>query len=201
MDVLPITNVILIEIKKGIIMIPFLVPILSTLASNGLGILAGAIQAKGREVIEEKLGIKIPSSASDLTPELLEKLKEKEMEHEEFLISMQIKKAEVEIKQDEVDNANTDSARKMNASIQESANAARIAKTAPYILDFVIVTATLILVAAMMFKAIPPENKELAYMALGSLLTMCGTILNFHRGTSASSHSKDNTIHMLSKGE
>lgn len=176
-------------------MLPLLLaPLLTTLAQNGLQMLAGAIQAKGKEVIEEKLGMKIPSAVEDLTPAVLRKLKIKEMEHEEFLISAQIKRAEVSIEQDKVDNANTASARDMNAAIQESANAAKIAKVAPYVLDFVIIAATLVLVALMMFRAIPSENKELAYMALGSLLTMCGTILNFHRGTSASSHSKDETI-------
>ena len=78
-------------------MLPILAPILSALAANGLSILSGAIQAKGKEVIEAKLGIKIPSEVSQLTPELLEKLKEKEMEHEEFLVNAQIKKAEIEL--------------------------------------------------------------------------------------------------------
>jgi len=74
-----------------------LAPLLSSLASKGMSLLAGAIEAKGKDVIESKLGIKIPSSVSDLTPELVQKLKEKEMEHEEFLLSMQVKKAELDI--------------------------------------------------------------------------------------------------------
>lgn len=78
-------------------MIPFLAPLLSTLAANGMSMLAGAIQAKGKEAIESKLGIKIPSEASALTPELLQQLKIKEMEHEEFLLSTQVKKAELDI--------------------------------------------------------------------------------------------------------
>lgn len=63
-----------------------LVPILAKLAESGLTTLAGAIQAKGKEVIEEKLGVKIPEKAEELTPELLQQLKIKEMEHEQFLI-------------------------------------------------------------------------------------------------------------------
>lgn len=78
-------------------MIPLLAPLLSTLAANGMSMLAGAIQAKGKELIEGKLGIKIPEDASKLTPELMVQLKQKEMEHEEFLINAQIKKAEQEL--------------------------------------------------------------------------------------------------------
>ena len=78
-------------------MLPFLAPILSTLAANGLGILAGAIQAKGKDFIEEKLGVKIPSSVDQLTPEVLRDLKIREIDHEEFLINAQIEKAKIEI--------------------------------------------------------------------------------------------------------
>jgi hypothetical protein len=78
-------------------MLPILIPILSALASNGLGILAGAIQAKGKEVIEEKLGVKIPEAPSGFTPEVLKELKEKEMEHEEFLKTASIKEKENEL--------------------------------------------------------------------------------------------------------
>jgi hypothetical protein len=41
---------------------------------------------------------------------------------------------------------------------------------------------------------VPPENKELVYMALGSLLTMCGTVLNFHRGSSQGSKDKNDAM-------
>lgn len=81
-------------------MIPILVPILQTLAANGLGMLAGAIQAKGKDVIEDRLGIKIPDSADSLTPELLQALKIREMEHEEYLISAQNDMAKAELQAD-----------------------------------------------------------------------------------------------------
>jgi len=78
-------------------MLPLLAPLLSTLASNGLSMLAGAIQAKGKEVIEDKLGVQIPEEPSKLTPELLQELQVRTMEHEEFLIDAQIRKAGQEI--------------------------------------------------------------------------------------------------------
>lgn len=97
---------------------------------------------------------------------------------------------EVELEYAKLDMANTASARDMNSKIQESANAAWMAKNAAYILDFAIVSATIVMTWIVFFKGVPTENKEIAYMAIGSLITMCGTVLNFHRGSSAGSKSK-----------
>ena len=83
-------------------MLPFLAPLLTTLAANGMSMLASAIQAKGKEVIEDKLGIKIPSDASSLTPELLQELKIRTMEHEEFLLSVQMESAKNELEAEKV---------------------------------------------------------------------------------------------------
>jgi len=90
----------------------------------------------------------------------------------------------------ELDNANTDSARDMNAKVQESTNASWLAKNTAYALDLGIVTATIFLAWFAFMKGVPEANKELVYMALGSLITMCGTVLNFHRGSSQGSKDK-----------
>jgi hypothetical protein len=97
---------------------------------------------------------------------------------------------ELELEYAKLDMANTANARDMNSKIQESANAAWLAKNAAYVLDFAIVSATIIMTWIVFFKGVPVENKEIAYMAIGSLITMCGTVLNFHRGSSAGSKSK-----------
>jgi hypothetical protein len=97
---------------------------------------------------------------------------------------------ELELEYAKLDMANTADARNMNSKIQESANASWIAKNAAYVLDFAIVSATIIMTWIVFFKGVPTQNKEIAYMAIGSLITMCGTVLNFHRGSSAGSKSK-----------
>ncbi len=104
------------------------------------------------------------------------------------------KLAEINLKEFELHNANTDSARKMNAEIQNSSSASWLAKNIAYVIDCVIVTATLLLSWFAFIKGVPPENKELVYMALGSLLTMCGTVLNFHRGSSQGSKDKNDVM-------
>jgi hypothetical protein len=90
----------------------------------------------------------------------------------------------------ELSNANTNSARDMNAKVQESTNASWLAKNTAYALDIGIVAATIFLAWFAFIKGVPEANKELVYMALGSLITMCGTVLNFHRGSSQGSKDK-----------
>ncbi len=97
----------------------------------------------------------------------------------------------------ELTNANTDSARDMNAKVQESANASWLAKNTAYALDVGIVGATIFLAWFAFIKGVPENNKELVYMALGSLITMSGTILNFHRGSSQGSKDKGADIQKL----
>ena len=97
----------------------------------------------------------------------------------------------------EITNANTDSARDMNAKIQESDNASWLAKNTAYALDIGIVAATIFLAWFAFMVGVPEANKELVYMALGSLITMCGTVLNFHRGSSQGSKDKGSEIQKL----
>jgi hypothetical protein len=102
-----------------------------------------------------------------------------------------------EVKLVELNNANTNSAREMNAKVQESTNASFLAKNTAYVLDIGIVTATIFLAWFAFIKGVPETNKELVYMALGSLITMCGTVLNFHRGSSQGSKDKSDEIQAL----
>jgi hypothetical protein len=91
----------------------------------------------------------------------------------------------------ELEHANTNSARDMNAKIQESSSAAWLAKNTAYALDIGIVASTIFLAWFAFMKDVPEANKQLVYMALGSLITMCGTVLNFHRGSSQGSKDKN----------
>lgn len=97
----------------------------------------------------------------------------------------------------ELSNANTDSARNMNAKVQESTSASWLAKNTAYALDIGIVSATIFLAWFAFIKGVPDANKELVYMALGSLITMSGTVLNFHRGSSQGSKDKTAEIQAL----
>lgn len=74
-----------------------LAPVLTELAKNGLGLLSGAIQAKGKQVIEDKLGVKIPANPAELTPEKLQELAQAQFTHEEFLINAQLEEKKIDV--------------------------------------------------------------------------------------------------------
>ena len=65
-------------------MVPIVASLLGTLAQNGLGLLSSAIQAKGKEVVEKTLGVKI---SDDPSPEEVSKLR---------LLELGIEKARLE---------------------------------------------------------------------------------------------------------
>ena len=74
-------------------MIPIAGALLSTLAESGLNLLSSALQAKGKDVVEKTLGVKIPDSPS---PADVEKLRQLQYEHEERLLELGIEKARLE---------------------------------------------------------------------------------------------------------
>jgi hypothetical protein len=65
-----------------------------------------------------------------------------------------------------------------------------MSKNIAYVIDIAIVSSTIGLTAMLMTSSVPQENKELALMAFGSLVTLCGTVVNFHRGSSQGSKDK-----------
>ena len=74
-------------------MVPIVASLLGTLAQNGLGLLSSAIQAKGKQLVEEKLGVKISDNPG---PEEVAKLRQLQYDHEERLLELGIEKARLE---------------------------------------------------------------------------------------------------------
>lgn len=77
-------------------MIPIVASLLGTLAQNGLGLLSSAIQAKGKEVVENALGVKISDNPTDAE---VAKLRQLQYDHEERLIELGIMKAQAELEE------------------------------------------------------------------------------------------------------
>jgi len=80
-------------------MIPIIASLLGTLAENGLGLLSSAIQAKGKEVVERTLGVKISDNPN---PEEVAKLRQLQYDHEERLLELGIEKARMELEETKV---------------------------------------------------------------------------------------------------
>ena len=73
-------------------MIPIVASLLGSLAENGLGLLSSAIQAKGKEVVEKTLGVKIPDNP---TVEDVSNLRQLQYENEERLLELGIETAKM----------------------------------------------------------------------------------------------------------
>jgi hypothetical protein len=74
-------------------MVPIVGALLGTLAESGLTLLSSAIQAKGKDVVEKTLGVKIPDSPTSAD---VEKLRQLQYDHEERLLELGIEKAKLE---------------------------------------------------------------------------------------------------------
>ena len=142
------------------------------LATAVVGPLGGAAVS----AIANKLGV--GDSVEEVTKAL--------QENPDFALRLK----ELELEYAKLDMANTADARKMNTEIQNSATASWLAKNIAYVIDVAIVSSTIFLTALLMTSSVPQENKELALMAFGSLVTLCGTVVNFHRGSSQGSKDK-----------
>jgi len=161
--------------------LPLLAPLLATLAGNGLGIVADAVTKKGKEYVEDKLGIDLSQDAS---PEALEQWKAAALSHEKDLISMVFE-----------DRAN---ARAMQV--------AALGQNDPFAKRFVYYFATFWSLASALyigfitFGSIPEENVRFADTILGFLLgTIVATIVQFFFGSSDGSKQKDASLESMVK--
>jgi len=85
-------------------------------------------------------------------------------------------------------------ARAMNVKIQEAQAGSKLSKIAAYIIDFVLIGATILLAILLFFKKIPEDNQQIANILFGALLTFAGTIVSFHRGSTQGSSKKTDML-------
>lgn len=114
-----------------------MLPIVAALLSQGLGLLGNAVMAKGKDVIEEKLGVNIEEAMQ--SPEGLQNLRQMELDHEEFLMTNALENRKVDLDFYKVDAGDRDSAREMGTRIQESSNASWLAKNIVPVLALIVV--------------------------------------------------------------
>lgn len=75
--------------------------IVGALLANGLPLIADAVLSKGKEYVEGKIGVKLPSvqiGETALPPEIVEKLKLKQIEHKEFLVNAALEEKRIDNK-------------------------------------------------------------------------------------------------------
>ena len=176
-------------------MIPIVAGLLTTLAQNGLGLLSSAIQAKGKEVVENTLGVKIPD---DPSPEEIAKLRQAQFDHEERLIELGIEKAKQDLEAFKEEVKDRSNARDRDSWFIKMGKHNWRA-------DIMVLIAALA-VAGLVYLvwSTPGINeyvKGIVTLVLGRFLGYLDNIYSFEFGTTRGSKDKDDTIKQLSGGQ
>ena len=159
--------------------LPLLAPLLATLATNGLGMVADAVTKKGQQYVEDKLGIDLSQKPD---PEVLVQWHEAARSHEKELIAMVFE-----------DRAN---ARSMQVAALTQGDT--FSKRFIYYFATFWSVASVLYIAFITFGEIPEANVRFADTILGFLLgTIVATIVQFFFGSSDSSKQKDGALESL----
>lgn len=175
-------------------MIPIVATLLTTLAQNGLGLLSSAIQAKGKEVVENTLGVKIPD---DPTPEDVARLRQAQFDHEERLTELGIEKAKQDLEGFKVEVQDRDSARGRDAEFIKRGMANNRANFMFFLAVFMV---GLLVWIVWKDQSINEYVKGIFTLVLGRFLGYLDNIYSFEFGTTRGSREKDETIKQLSGG-
>lgn len=175
-------------------MIPIVAGLLTTLAQNGLGLLSSAIQAKGKEAVENIVGFKIPDNPE---PATVEKLRQLQYDHEERLLELGIQKAEQDLKGFKIEVEDRDSARARDVEFIKKG----VVNTRANLMFFLAVVMVGILVwIVWKDQNINEYVKGIFTLVLGRFLGYLDNIYSFEFGTTRGSKEKDETIKQLTGG-
>lgn len=166
-----------------------LMPILGPLLQNGLGIVANAVVAKGKQYVEKKLGVELKP---DMSPEDMAKVQIAAMEHEEELMRLRIEENKLDLAELEMRLKDVDSARDREATIATSKDAPLLNKVITPILALAIVSLTFVLFGVVMFDETPVDasRKDILIYVLGVLSAIATQIVSYYFGSSQGSKDK-----------
>ena len=168
-----------------------MIPIVAALIKLGLPILASAIASKGKDVIEDKLGVDVTKLLGSEEGKI--ELAKLEMQHEEMLQKFAIERKNQELEAVKIEHNNVADARDMQkVALQQSDD---FSKRFLYYFAWAWSSASVLYIAGITFATIPAANIRFADTILGFILgTVIATILNFFFGSSKSSKDKDTAL-------
>ena len=166
-----------------------LAPFLKPLLENGLNLVANAVMAKGKKVVEEKLGVELKP---DMSPEDIIRLKTAEMEHEEELMRLRLEEDKLDLAELEMRFKDTDSARDREVQIATSDKAPLLNKIVTPVLALGLLGITFTLFGIVLFQASPidPSRKDILIYILGVLSAVATQIVSYYFGSSQGSKEK-----------
>ena len=175
-----------------------LAPILKPLLANGLGLVANAVLAKGKKVVEDKLGVELKP---DMSSEDLARVQMAAMEHEEELLRLKLEENKLDLQELELYLKDTDSARDREIQIATSDKAPLLNKIITPILALSILILTFILFGVVMFDNNPVDStrKDILIYILGVLSAISTQIVSYYFGSSQGSKDKADQLKQVLK--
>lgn len=175
-----------------------LAAILKPLLGNGLNLVGNAVLAKGKDWVENKLGVELKP---DMSPDDIIRLKQAEMEHEEELLKLKLESDKLDLQELGMYLADTDSARDREAQIAVSKDAPLLNKIVTPILALTIISLTFILFGVLLFDDAPvePTRKDILIYILGALTAIATQVIAYYFGSSSGSKEKSDELKRLMK--
>lgn len=166
-----------------------LLPIVQPLLANGLGLVANAVLAKGKKVVEDKLGVELKP---EMSPEDVAKVQIAAMEHEQELMRLRIEEDKLDLAELELRLKDVDSARDRETAIATSKDAPLLNKIVTPVLALGVIALTFILFGVVMFDDTPVEasRKDILIYVLGVLSAIATQIVSYYFGSSQGSKDK-----------
>jgi hypothetical protein len=167
--------------------------IITPLLGNGLNLVANAVMAKGKKVVEEKLGVELKP---DMSPEDLAKIQIAQMEHEEELLKLRLEEDKLDLAELEMRLKDTNDARVRETQIVTSDKAPLLNKLITPILALGLLGITFTLFGIVLFQASPidPSRKDILIYILGVLSAVATQVVSYYFGSSQSSKDKTDAL-------
>ena len=167
--------------------------LIAPLLKNGLGLVANAVMAKGKDFVEQKLGVELKP---DMSPEDLAKVQIATMEHEEELLRLKLEENKLDLAAYELDIKSTNDARQREVAIATSKDAPLLNKIVTPVLALLLLGVTFILFGVVLFDQTPvdPSRKDILIYILGVLSAVATQVVSYYFGSSAGSKAKDDAI-------
>jgi len=170
-----------------------MMPLIQSLLSNGLGLVANAVMAKGQQFVEDKLGVKL---APNMTPEQVAELKIKEMEHEEELMRLRLEEGKLGLEELGIRIKDVGSARDREVQIATNKDAPLLNKIVTPLLALSLLLITFVLFGVVMFQSDPVDSsrKDILIYILGVLSAISTQIVSYYFGSSQGSKDKSEAL-------
>mgnify|MGYP003467670454 CR=1 FL=1 len=185
-------------------MAPALVLLLKGLASSGLSLIGNAVLAKGKEVVEQKLGVDLESAMS--TEQGRIRLQQLQAEREAELHDFVLAQREQELRHVELDNKNTADARTANTTVATSDHAPWYQKALMPVMAVLMAVGFFACLGALMYLSamgikLDDNSRDVLVYAFGVLSAGFMAVMSFLFGSSAGSRDAQAAVASVARGK